>query len=84
MRFLSSIRKALLAASVAGVGAVQLALPHGVSLAEWESAAVVAVLAGLGVYAVPNRDQPAPVDQGADLRELGPLTAGSPDPYGAP
>lgn len=56
-----TIAKALVAALIAGLGALSTALPDGITAQEWVTI-VIATLLGLGVtYAVPNAARRDPV-----------------------
>ena len=63
LKKLPTVAKAVAAALTAGAGALATALPDGVTVTEWTTVAVAAVVAGAAVWRVPNR--PADAAPGA-------------------
>ncbi len=53
--YLPRIRKAVTAGAGAGAAALVAAWPDGVTADEWGKVAAAAVVAGLAVWAVPNK-----------------------------
>jgi|WetSurSiteA1Bulk_404760.scaffolds.fasta_scaffold77270_2 hypothetical protein len=57
---MSKIRKALMAAVTAAFAAGATALPDGITVQEWATIAIAAVVAGYAVWQVPNAPASTP------------------------